>query len=217
MTENTVIPKRDFDKPTQRHLDKEKTQTKVLEFFGKSQYCVVCLVDIINSTKLTAQIPESKLHVFYSTFLNGMANAVKEHKGKVVKSVGDALLFYFDESNEDYMRNALECGLAMIKKRDSINEELYEKGISSISYRVSSDFGKVMIGHSASSTTEEIFGPVVNICSKINPISNPNSMIIGNDFHMIMKSSHDFQFNMIKQSQSSEQMPKYSVYEVKKA
>jgi class 3 adenylate cyclase len=216
MTENINNLKHDFNQPTQRHQDKEKTQSKILEFFGKSQDCAVCLVDIINSTKLTAQIPESKLNVFYSTFLNGMADVVKDHKGKVVKNIGDALLFYFDESNDDYMRNALECGLAMVKKRDSINEALHEKGISSVSYRVSGDFGKVMVGYSAASAAEDIFGPVVNMCSKINPLANPNSMLIGNDFHMIMKSSHDFQFNMIKRNQSSEQIMKYSVYEVKK-
>jgi class 3 adenylate cyclase len=215
MTENINNLKRDFNQPTQRHQDKEKTQSKVLEFFGKSKDCVVCLVDIVNSTKITAHIPESKLNLFYSTFLNGMAEVVKENNGKIVKSIGDALLYYFDASEQDYMRNALKCGLRMVEKRDSINGILNEKSIPPISYRVSGDFGKVMIGYSTVSSVEDIFGPAVNMCSKINPLVNSNGMVIGNDFHAIIKSSHDFQFSMIKQSQSSGQMRKYSVYEVK--
>jgi hypothetical protein len=47
-----------------------------------------------------------------------MSDVVKEYKGKIVKSMGDALLFYFDESSDDYMRNTLKCGLNMVEKRD---------------------------------------------------------------------------------------------------
>jgi hypothetical protein len=64
---------------------------------------------------------------------------------------------------------------------------------------------------------EDIFGTVVNMCSKINHLANPNGMVIGNDFHMIMKSSQDFQFSKIKKNPSSSLTNKYSVYEVKKS
>lgn len=217
MTENINDFNHNFNRPTRQHKDKEEIQSKVLEFFGKSQDCAVCLVDIANSTKFTAQISESKLNMFYSTFLNCMEDVVKEYNGKIVKSIGCALLFYFDESDMNYMRNALKCGLKMVEKRDSLNDILNEKNMPSVSYRVSGDFGKVMIGYSAVSTAEDIFGPVVNMCSKINLLANSNSMAIGNDFHMIMKSSHEFQFNRIMRSPPSEQMTKYSVYEVKRA
>ena len=99
-----------------------------------------------------------------------MEDVVNEYNGKIVKSMGCALLFYFDESDTNYMRNALKCGLEMVEKRDSINDILNEKNMPSISYRVSGDFGKVMIGYSTVSTVEDIFGPVVNMCSKINPL-----------------------------------------------
>ncbi len=217
MTENIHDFKHNFNEPTKQHQDKEKTQSKVLKFFGKSQDCAVYLVNVINSTKLTAQIPESKLNMFNSTFLYGMADVVKEHKGKIVKSIEDALLFYFDESDDDYMRNVLKCGLGMIEKRDVINDALHEKNIPSINYRMSSDFGKVMIGYSAASAAEDIFGSVVNMCSKINPLANSNGMVIGNDFHMIIKSSQDFKFSRIKKKSSAGMISKYPVYEVKQA
>ena len=123
MTDNISDFNQKFNQPTQEHQEKEKTQKKALEFFGKSQNCVVCFVDIVESTKLTAHIPESKLSIFYSTFLNNMADIVEEHNGKIVKSIGDALLFYFEVSG-DYLRNSLMCGLDMINKRDKINNEL---------------------------------------------------------------------------------------------
>jgi hypothetical protein len=54
MTENINDFHHDFNHPTRQHQDKEKTQSKVLAFFGKSQDCAVCLVNIVNSTKVTA-------------------------------------------------------------------------------------------------------------------------------------------------------------------
>lgn len=62
---------------------------------------------MIDSTTLTSQIPDSKLSIFYSTFLNSMADVVGEHNGKIVKSIGDVLLFYFDDSCDDYLKNTL--------------------------------------------------------------------------------------------------------------
>ncbi len=217
MIENPNYINQEFNRPTKQHQCKEKTQNKVLEFFGKSQECIVCLVGIINSTELITQIPESKLNVFFATFLNCMADVVKKHNGKIVKSMKSTLLFYFDDSEKDYVRNALWCGLDMVEKRDEVNERLQEISAPFINYRVSSDFGRMMIGYSDMSTVEDIFGPVVNMCSKINPLASPNSMVIGNDFHMIVKSSHDFEFNKMREKPITGIMNKYSVYEVKKA
>lgn len=205
-----------FDYSANQYQIRDKTQKNYLEFFGKSQDCVVCFVDIIDSTKLVTCIPESKLNIFYSTFLNSMADIVVEYDGKIVKSIGDALLFYFENSDDNYFRDTLRCGLHMIKKRYEINDILCEHGLPSINYRVSADFGKVMIGYSDVSVTEDIFGPVVNTCSKINSIVNTNGMAIGNNLHLLVKSLHDFQFKEIIQTLDVGLKNKYSVYDVKK-
>jgi class 3 adenylate cyclase len=208
--------KQDFNEPTKQHLEIGKTHEKHLEFFGKSRDCAVCIVDMMDSTQMSAQIPTSKLSVFYSTFLNSMADIVDEHNGKIVKNIGDALLFYFDDSDDGYFRDALRCGLDMIEKRDKINGILCGESLPPINYRVSADFGKVIIGHSAVSASEDIFGSVVNMCSKINPLANTNGMVIGNDFHLIVKPLNGFQFNEIKKIHSIGLKNKYSVYDVKK-
>ncbi len=216
MTKNTHDFKQDFNYPTKQHQDKEKSQSKALEFFGKSQNCAVFLVDVVNTTKLTTKISESQKDLFYSTLLELVSDVVTEYNGTIVKSIDDAVLFYFDESDNDYMRNALRCGTKLIERREQINEILNAAEISSIDYRVSGDFGKVMVGYSADSAAKDIFGPVVNMCSKINLLANSNEMVIGDDFHMIIKSSQDFQFSKIRKDGNSRQTMKYSVYRVRK-
>lgn len=216
MKDNVGDFKHEFNEPTKEHLNKEKIQEKHLEFFGKSQNCCVCLVDIIESTELAAQIPDSKTGIFYSIFLNNMANIIDDYDGVIVKSIGDAMLFYFEDSLVNFHETALRCGLEMIEKRDKINRMLNDEGLPSIQYRVSSDFGKVMLGYSSISVADDIFGPVVNMCSKINPLGHPNGMVIGNDFHLMAKSLNGFDFNEIKKNPAIGLKNKYSVYDVKK-
>ena len=127
-----------------------------------------------------------------------MADVVDNNNGKIVKSIGDALLFYFQDSEEYYLKNALNCGLEMIEKREEINKKLVEKNLPEINYRASGDFGKVMVGYSSLSVVEDIFGTTVNMCSKINPLGNTNGMIIGNDFYHIAKMLGNFEFKEIK-------------------
>ena len=216
MTCNISYSEQVFSQPTPRHLEKEKAKKKHLEFFGKSQNSVVCFVDMMDSTKLASQILDSKLSIFYSTFLNSMADTVGKHNGKVVKSVGDALLFHFDDSSGDYLKDALRCGLDMIENRDEINSVLQDEKLPSINYRISGDFGKVLIAYSRGSVTEDIFGSVVNMCSKINPLADANSMVIGSDFHLLVKALHGFEFNEIQKTSLIGLKNKYSVYDVKK-
>ena len=216
MTDNFTDFKREFDKPTKEHKERERNQKKHLEFLGKSQNCCVCLVDIIGSTNLVSQIPESKTSFFYSTFLNGMADVVESNNGKIVKSIGDALLFYFEDSAEYYLKNALNCGLEMVEKRDKINQKLVEKELPEISFRVSGDFGKVMVGYSSVSVVEDIFGATVNMCSKINPLGNSNSMVIGNDFYQIAKILGNFEFKELKNNPQIGLKNKYPVFDVKR-
>lgn len=104
----------------------------------------------------------------------------------------------------------------IIEKRDQINSALHDEKLPSVNYRISGDFGKVMIGYSGVSVREDIFGPVVNMCSKINPFADTNGMVIGNDFHMIVKALHGFEFNEIKKTPLIDLKNKYSVYDVKK-
>lgn len=216
MTENIGDLNREFDQPTKKHLEKEQIQKKHLEFSGKSRNCCVCIVDIVGSTKLVAEIPMSKTSFFYSTFLNSMANIVEQNGGKIVKSIGDALLFYFDDSvAEDYPRNALRCGLDMIASRDKVNRVLHDEGLPSINYRISGDFGTVMVGYSSLSAAEDIFGPTVNISSKINPLGHSNGMVIGNNFYLIAKSSYGFQFDEIEHNPFTGLKNNYKIFDVK--
>jgi class 3 adenylate cyclase/CheY-like chemotaxis protein len=162
-------------------------------FSNKSENYCICFIDIVASTQITAKItPSEKIGKFYSTFINAVASIVKDHNGRIVKTVGDGVLFFFpDTSNiediEAFM-DALECCLAMISSRNTINAKLYEEKLPGISYRISAEYGRVEVAKSDRSASYDLFGTTVNFCAKINKNAPPNGIVIGSDLYTIVNS-----------------------------
>src|ERR671923_1284493 len=168
--------------------------TEEICFLAHSQNYCVCFVDMVNSTKITAEISDrQKVRQYYSIFINTMAVLAKNYNAKIVKNAGDALIFYFPETsdpiNEPVFNRAFECFTVMILAHDIINAKLHSENLPSISYRISADYGKVEVATSTSSKgREDLFGSTMNICAKINSMAEPNGIVIGGDLHQIVKS-----------------------------
>src|SRR3712207_3129958 len=157
--------------------------------------CCIAFVDMINSTSITAEMisDRGKIGQYYSIFINTMAVLAKNYGAKIIKSAGDALIFYFpdssDPSNETVFKDILECFTTMILARDIINAKLHSENLPSVSYRISADYGKVEVATSTSSKgREDLFGSTMNICAKINSMAEPNGIVIGGDLYQIVKS-----------------------------
>ena len=103
-----------------------------IKFSDQSQNYCVCIIDIVNSTLVTAQIANAQhIRKYYSIFINTMATIARNFEGRVIKNSGDSVVYCFpntsDSLNECAFRNALECCLTMIAAHSVINEKLYEE------------------------------------------------------------------------------------------
>src|SRR5918992_1381645 len=168
-----------------------------ISFLDRSLNCCVCFVDMVNSTSNIAEIVSDRRIIgkYYSIFINTMAVLAKNYGAKIIKSAGDALIFYFpdssDPTNEAAFKDILECFTTMILARDIINAKLHSEGgnLPSVSYRISADYGRVEVATSTSSKgREDLFGSTMNICAKINSMAEPNGIVIGGDLYQIIKS-----------------------------
>ncbi|HEX5978081.1 MAG TPA: response regulator, partial [Nitrososphaeraceae archaeon] len=166
-----------------------------ISFLNRSMNCCIGFVGMINSTSITAEMVSDrrKIGQYYSIFINTMAVLAKNYGAKIIKSAGDALIFYFpdssDTSNELAFKDILECFTTMILARDIINAKLHSENLPSVSYRISADYGKVEVATSTSSKgREDLFGSTMNICAKINSMAEPNGIVIGGDLYQIVKS-----------------------------
>lgn len=178
-----------FPSSSRNTSDKEE-----ISFSSKSESYCVSFVDIVNSTNITAQISHTeKIGKYYSIFINTMATLARDYGAKITKNAGDSLIYFFpktaDSTNKAAFIDVIECGLTMISAGTVLNTKMYEEGLPSIDYRISADYGRVGIVRSAISQNDDLFGPTMNICSKINSKALPNQMVIGSDLYQIIKSS----------------------------
>ena len=182
-------------------------------FSKRYENLCVSIVDIVNSTRITAGLSLEKTTKYYSLFLNSMAKISEIFGAKVVKNIGDSLLLYYPQ----YMmiNHVLECNFAMLQLRDSLNEKFKSMGLPEIDYRISSDYGPTLIAKCQRTTQEDIFGNSVNMCSKINRLGEKNSLVIGSDLYSLAKSIPDFSFAQTTSYRSGFKN-EYPVYKVSK-
>jgi two-component system, OmpR family, response regulator ChvI len=160
--------------------------------FVRAQDCCVCFVDIVDSTRVTSSInsPE-KVRKYYEIFLNTMAAISRNFGAKIIKNVGDCLILCYprtsDTSNKSAFNDVLECCITMIEARNTINQKLHEEGLPSLSYRISADYGRVEVARSATSQSDDLFGPTMNMCSKINSKAPTNGVAIGDGLYKVIE------------------------------
>jgi class 3 adenylate cyclase len=74
---------------------------KEISFLDRSVNCCIGFIDMVSSTKVTADISDrQKIRQYYSIFINTMAILAKNYGAKIVKNAGDALIFYFPDSSD---------------------------------------------------------------------------------------------------------------------
>jgi two-component system, OmpR family, response regulator ChvI len=145
-----------------------------IQFTGNSHDCCVCFVDVVDSTRTTVEITNTeKIKRYYSIFINTMAAIARNFGANIIKNTGDSLIYYFpktaDSSNNvSAFKDVFECGLTMISVNPIVNAKLQkEEGLPPLYYRISADYGRVEVAKSLTSTSEDLFGPTVNLCATI--------------------------------------------------
>ncbi len=186
----------------------------LLSFSQKYEDSCVCLVDIVQSTSVTANLSDVQIQKFYEIFINSVAAIVKKFKGIVVKNIGDALLFYFpkiDSNDKSAFTNVIECCLTICDSNEEINKQLIQEELPKIDYRVSVTYGTVNLAKVVTSSVEDVFGATVNRCAKINRFVLPNNLIIGSDVYENIKSFSNYNFRNMNVKPMGIN-PIYSVY-----
>ena len=169
--------------------------TEEISFLNDSDSYCVCYIDMIGSTKVISQIATvpDKIRKYYSIFLNSMSAIIKKYGGIIIKNIGDSLIFYLpktsDSTNRSAFWNVIDCCVTMMAAYKFVNLEMSKIGLPSVSYRISADYGKAIISKpNANSQTSDLFGPILDLCTKINSKAPPNGMVIGNNLYQILKS-----------------------------
>jgi two-component system, OmpR family, response regulator ChvI len=199
------------------NLNKEDDEIAFTKY--SHSYCI-CIISIVNSTQNENELESAeKIRQFYSIFINTMTSIINSHEGKVIKNVGDIILYYFPKtvnlSKMSSFQKVLDCGLAMIEANSSLNADLSKNDLPPTNYRISANYGKVEMASSPNSNRVDLFGSAVNICSKINHLALSNEMVIYKDLYDVIRKTPFFKEYRFKETSNEEYFKNpYSVYTV---
>jgi len=215
-----VQPVEKFVREMNQESEYELSPSRYSVIFSEKpvSYCIG-IIDMVDSTKLAASLGMSKMSRYYQNFLNLMSKIIEVYNGRVVKNVGDCLLFYFPETfttdDKSTITKCIECSLAMIDSHEFLCRYMKKDGLPCINYRISMDFGGVILMKLTGSKSLDMIGPAINMCCKINRCAEKNGVVIGGDLYRIAKHVDKFVFKEIKGCSAGFKL-EYPVYTVKK-
>ena len=182
---------------------------------------------MVNSRSAGTTVNDSdNIRKYYTIFINIMSTMTRNFGAKTVKDSQDSLIIYFPQTSnstdDSAFKDVIECGITMLAAGDVINTKLTEEKLTPVTYRISADYGKVEVAKSKTSQQEDLFGPTMNLCAKINSKAPPNAMVIGGDLYTVLKSfspsssyrHNDYRFKEVKGHSISGLTHQYPVYSV---
>jgi class 3 adenylate cyclase len=171
---------------------------------------------MVDSTSIVSKLSGREADSLYMTFLNILAGVIEKSGGKIIKTFGDGIFYYFPKTDfgslEDF-ENVIDASFNIINARPVISDKLKELNLPEVDYRVSASFGPVSVVENEDNNIEDLFGSTVNTCSKMNRLASPNSLIIGSALRDKLKDSKKYKFNPIQMFTVNEKLS-YMTYGV---
>ncbi|WP_199433459.1 adenylate/guanylate cyclase domain-containing protein [Qaidamihabitans albus] len=120
---------------------------------------VVGFVDMVGYTRMTRRIDESELGTILERFETVATDAIAEHHGRVVKMIGDEVLFVADSPVD-----AAEIALTLTE-RTGADVDLPSVRAGMASGRILNRFG-------------DVYGSVVNLASRLTSVARPDTILV---------------------------------------
>ncbi|WP_410582311.1 adenylate cyclase regulatory domain-containing protein [Amycolatopsis sp. lyj-108] len=120
---------------------------------------VVGFVDMVGYTRLTRQVDEERLTDILDRFESVTTEVVADHRGRIVKMIGDEVLFVADSAVD-----GAEIALALSERADA-DETLPAVRAGLASGRILSRFG-------------DVYGSVVNLAARLTSTARPGTILV---------------------------------------
>ena len=165
-----------------------------LELTYERKKLTIFFSDIVGFTQITDMIEPEALSSLLNEYLNEMSIIASKYGGTIDKFIGDAIMIFFGDSDDN---NKLEPGqqcvrmaFEMMKKTAILSDGWLEKGSpSNLKVRMGINTGFCTVGNFGSSKRMDytIIGGQVNIASRLEKISDENSITISNSTYKLVK------------------------------
>lgn len=171
-----------------------RSPQKKAELSYERKKLTVFFSDIVGFTQITDMIEPETLSSLLNDYLNEMSLIALKYEGTIDKFIGDSVMIFFgDSESEDEQKSARKCvkmAWEMLKKTKILSEEWIARGSPShLKVRMGINTGFCTVGNFGSSNRMDytIIGGQVNIASRLEKISDENSITISNSTYKLVK------------------------------
>jgi adenylate cyclase len=143
-----------------RHAASAATRLLTTTPAGTATAMAVCFVDIVDYTSRSRSLTEAELVAWVEEFEDACTRLVVDHGGRVIKTLGDGLLFVGDDAV-----GAAEVALT-VTERGADPDDPFP------SVRAGLAHGEVV------ARLGDVFGPTVNLASRLTTVARPGTVVI---------------------------------------
>jgi adenylate cyclase len=144
-----------------------------------SDTMVAGFADIVGFTSLSRSISEDDLAALVERFEDTTAGIIAEHRGRVVKTIGDEVLFTVLRPTD-----AADIALALMAWTEA-DDDLP-------SLRIGMAYGRVI------SSLGDVYGPMVNVASRLTSVARPGSAVVDRELAAQLKDEPDYSLRRIR-------------------
>jgi adenylate cyclase len=148
------------------------------EQIGQQATLTVGFVDLVRFTAVTEDIAEEQLGELIDRFESIVYDRVTESGGRVVKMIGDEVMFVADEVDQ-----ATQIAVDLVRRFDE------EPSVPTA--RAGLAWGQVL-AHGG-----DFFGPVVNLAARIVDVARPSTVVVSPEIHDILSDRPDFSWRRL--------------------
>lgn len=164
-----------------RHLAAASGRMMASPGEGSHGVRVVGFADIVSFTRLSRGLGEDELSELIERFEGLAADVVATYGGRVIKSLGDALLYVADEP-----RQGATIALAM--------QDRIEEAGDLPQLRIGLAFGKVLI------RLGDVYGPVVNIAARLTAEARPGRVLADRELAAALDGDPGFRLRRLRRT-----------------
>jgi adenylate cyclase len=164
---------------------------------------VIMYADLVGSTNMSMTLPADKLTTIIRAFTYEISQVIYNHKGYVLKYVGDAVISFFPASYNKLLAcdRAVQCSKSMLTVvKNGINPILNQYDYPELNVKIGVDEGEnviVQYGHDRSSPID-ILGYCMNIGAKITSLTGANKVSIGQYVYEMLHPSIKARFSEVQ-------------------
>src|SRR5215468_7580486 len=151
----------------------------------------VMFCDLVDSTKLSSQLDPEVYREVVRAYQRVCSEVITRFDGHIAQLLGDGLLVYFGypQAHEDDAQRAVRTSLGMLEAVGALKTRLeQDKGIA-LAVRVGIHTGLVVVGEMGSQGRYDslALGEVPNVCSRIQGLAEPNTILISADTYRLIQ------------------------------